>query len=148
MRVVNNNTNIFETIEIKSPRDEAHLDLLNNKEITQIIRKTLYYKKYTYSVKLILDDEDAVITSASGQSWAQRTILQSRRIHEMRKWINDNMPETMNSIWYNEIQLYTNDVSALMMFRLSFDVKICTIKEAIVIEEVDKKPYNELEIVI
>jgi len=147
MRVVNKNTNIFETIEIKSPRDEAHLHLLNNKEITQIIRKTLYYKKYTYSVKLILAADDIRLSPNSG-SWSQRNTLRSRRTTEMRKWIDNNMSDNMNSLWYDEIQLYTNDVSALMLFRLAFDVKTCTIKEAIVIEEVDKKPYDELEIMI
>ena len=58
------------------------------------------------------------------------------------------MPDNSSSVWWDEIQLFTNDVTALMMFRLTFDVKSCTIKEAILLEKEDSDPEHEMGILI
>jgi hypothetical protein len=69
-----------------------------------------------------------------------------KRMLDMRKWLKDAMPNSMITAYYDDVKIYTNDISALMMFRLSFDVSTCIIKEAIIVKE-DEKRTRKLEIV-
>jgi hypothetical protein len=71
-----------------------------------------------------------------------------KRAAQMQSWIDNAMPDNSSSVWWDEIQLFTNDVTALMMFRLTFDVKSCTIKEAILLETEDSDPEHEMGILI
>ena len=133
-------------LEVKTPKNQAHLDLINNKEITQVIRKQIYYGKYVYSVKIILDSP-GFAPSNSGFSPSRHT-ERMKRAAQMKSWIDNAMPDNSSSVWWDEIQLFTNDVTALMMFRLTFDVKSCTIKEAILLETEDSDPEHEMGILI
>jgi len=146
--IVTKNTHNYELVEVKTPRDQEHLDLINNKEITQVIRKQKYYNKYVYSVKIILTDMVRPIY-AHTSTVRVRHSERMTRASEMTTWIRDAIPDSKCSVWWDEIQLFTNDISALMMFRLTYDVKSCTIKEAILIENVDDTVIEDkLEIMI
>lgn len=136
LNITSKNTHNFELLEVKTPKNQAHLDMIKNKEITQVIRKKIYYNKYVYSVKIILDDAVSRITERMDLVW------------DMQSWIDNAMPDNSSSVWWDEIQLFTNDVTALMMFRLTFDVKSCTIKEAILLENEDSDPEHEMGILI
>ena len=138
LHVTDKNTNLFDIVQVKSPKDEAHRELLNNKEITQIIRKQNYYDKYVYSVTIRMN----VITVK--HQW--RNPESHKRMLDMRKWLKDAMPNSMITAYYDDVKIYPNDISALMMFRLSFDVSTCIIKEAIIVKE-DEKRTRKLEIV-
>lgn len=136
LNITSKNTHNFELLEVKTPKNQAHLDMIKNKEITQVIRKKIYYNKYVYSVKIILDDAVSRITERMDLVW------------DMQSWIDNAIPDNSSSVWWDEIQLFTNDVTALMMFRLTFDVKSCTIKEAILLENEDSDPEHEMGILI
>jgi len=145
LHVTDKNTNLFDIVQVKSPKDEAHRELLNNKEITQIIRKQNYYDKYVYSVTIRMN----AITVKQPQhqyQWSRSNPESHKRMLDMRKWLKDTMPNSMTTAYYDDVKIYTNDISALMMFRLSFDVSTCIIKEAIIVKE-DKKQPLELKIV-
>jgi len=146
LNITSKNTHNFELLEVKTPKNQAHLDMINNKEITQVIRKQIYYGKYVYSVKIILDSP-GFAPSNSGFA-PSRHNERMKRASQMQSWINNAMPDNSSSVWWDEIQLFTNDVTALMMFRLTFDVKSCTIKEAILLETEDSDPEHEMGILI
>jgi len=146
LNITSKNTHNFELLEVKTPKNQAHLDMIKNKEITQVIRKQIYYNKYVYSVKIILDN--AVFAPSNAVFAPSRHTERMNLAGDMQSWIDNAMPDNSSSVWWDEIQLFTNDVTALMMFRLTFDVKSCTIKEAILLETEDSDPEHEMGILI
>jgi len=136
LNITDKNIHIFEILEAKTPIDDAHLHIIHNKEITQVIRPQLYYGKYIYSCQ-IQQSRD------SGRTYEETRALN----YKMHAWLNDNMADSSCSLSYGTIQIHTNDMPSLMMFRLMFDIGKCVIKEAIVVEH-EKASLPSLEIVV
>jgi hypothetical protein len=136
LNIIAKNAHHYEFLEVKTPKNQAHLDMMNNKEITQVIRNKLYHNQYVYSVKILLERD----TSHLSQWNHIRARDRVQKASTMNKWFRDAMPDTKSSVWHDEIQLFTNDVSPLVMFRLTYDVKSCKIKEAILLEQEDNEP--------
>jgi hypothetical protein len=136
LNLVSKNAHHYELLEVKTPKNQAHLDMINNKEITQVIRNKLYHNQYVYSVKMLLERDNTDV----GQWNHIRARDRVQKTSTMNKWFRDAMPDTKSSVWYDEIQLFTNDISPLVMFRLTYDVKSCRIKEAILLEQEDNEP--------
>jgi len=145
LNIIAKNAHNYELLEVKTPKNQDHLDMMNNKEITQVIRKHKYYKKYVYSVNILLENVEQQ-SSNSIRHTAGRQSARSNRSHDMQSWLRNAMPPDVKySVWWDKIQLFTNDISALMMFRLTFDVKSLAIKEAILIEQTDTDQEPEPE---
>jgi hypothetical protein len=136
LNLVSKNAHHYELLEVKTPKNQAHLDMINNKEITQVIRNKLYHNQYVYSVKMLLERDNTDV----GQWNHIRARDRVQKTSTMNKWFRDAMPDAKSNVWYDEIQLFTNDISPLVMFRLTFDVKSCKIKEAILLEQEDNEP--------
>ena len=140
LNLVSKNTHNYELLEVKTPKNQAHLDMINNKEITQVIRNKLYHNQYVYSVKILLERDTTDVGQPGGRWNYIRARDRVQKTSTMNKWFRDAMPDAKSNVWYDEIQLFTNDISPLVMFRLTFDVKSCKIKEAILLEQEDNEP--------
>jgi hypothetical protein len=143
LNLVSKNAHHYELLEVKTPKNQAHLDMINNKEITQVIRNKLYHNQFVYSVKIHMEREDKQLQL---QMWnSARTKARFQKTSTMNKWFSDAMQDAKTTVWYDEVQLFTNDISPLVMFRLTFDVKSCKIKEAILLGQEDNEYEHEHE---
>lgn len=122
--IVDANPHDLEIVEVRTPRDSNHADVINNEEITQVIREKLYYGKFRYAVKM---------KTNTRLSYFDRREAYNQAFSEYR----------VSADWYNHTTMHINSLEELMLYRMSNDVESVKITEVMLVDEIPADESND-----
>lgn len=118
--IVDENHYDLEVIEIKTPRDENHAQVIQDAEVTQVVRGKLFYGKYRYSVKMKMK------RGTIPGTWFERQQTFMSHFSDCRIY----------SSWHDSVVFHTNSLEELMLFRMTYDVEKVEINEILLLDEI------------
>ena len=126
---IDDNRYDLEIVDIRTPRDEKHIAVLNNKEVTQIVREKLFYDQYRYAAKVEME-------TIGFASYA----AQMDAIREANRYMYKNFTDWRYSNGYGcEFTIHMNNLEELMLFRMTFDIASVNVREVVLISEIPQE---------